>query len=118
MALLYQIDSCFLLVPSISMTSDMTVFDLFNKAMPKISLWLRSEAIGKVFADVFKRPFNVLNTELKKQLRGVVAYLTRVNTAYRVTHLYANGIHARDEFHAMNLVSWIETFIFIRGVII
>ena len=42
----------------------------------------------------------------------------RVNTAYRVTHLYANGIYACDELHAMNLVSWIETFIFIRGVII
>ena len=41
-----------------------------------------------------------------------------VNTAYRVTHLYANRIYARDEHHAMNLVSWIETFIFIRGVII
>ena len=33
-------------------------------------------------------------------------------------YLYANGIHVRDERHAMNLVSWIETFIFIRGVII
>ena len=42
----------------------------------------------------------------------------RVNTAYRVTHLYANGIYAHDECHAMNLVSWIETFIFIRGVVI
>ena len=31
---------------------------------------------------------------------------------------YANGIYARDERQAMNLVSWIETFIFIRGVII
>ena len=37
--------------------------------------------------------------------------------AYRVTHLYANGIHARDESHVINLVFWIETFIFIRGVI-
>ena len=49
---------------------------------------------------------------------AVVAYLTRVNTTYRVTHLYANGIYARDELHAMNLVSWIETFIFIWGVIV
>ena len=32
---------------------------------------------------------------------------------------YANGIYARDERHAMILVPWIETFIFIiRGVII
>ena len=37
---------------------------------------------------------------------------------YRMTYLYANGIYARDELHAMNLVSWIETFIFIKGVII
>ena len=47
-----------------------------------------------------------------------LTYLTRVNTAYRVMHLYANGIYARDKRHVMNLVSWIETFIFIRGVII
>ena len=40
-----------------------------------------------------------------QQFRGVVAYLTRVNTVYRVTHLYANGICARDECHAINLVS-------------
>ena len=32
--------------------------------------------------------------------------------------LYANRIYAHDERHAMNLVSWIETFIFKRGVII
>ena len=50
--------------------------------------------------------------------RGIVAYLTHVNTAYRVTHLYANEIYTRHERHAMILVSWIETFIFIRGVII
>ena len=37
---------------------------------------------------------------------------------YRVTHLYANEIYACDKRHAMNLVSWIETFIFIRVVII
>ena len=42
----------------------------------------------------------------------------RVNTAYRVTHLYANEIYARDECHAMILDSWIETFIFTRDVII
>ena len=53
-----------------------------------------------------------------QQLRGVVAYLTRVNTAYSVTHLYANEIYARDECHAMILVSWIETFIFMSDVII
>ena len=35
-----------------------------------------------------------------------------------VMHLYANKIYAYDECHAMILVSWIETFIFIRGVII
>ena len=28
------------------------------------------------------------------------------------------GIYARDERHAINLVSWIEVLIFIRGVII
>ena len=33
-------------------------------------------------------------------------------------HLYANEIYACDECQAINLVSWIETFIFIRGVII
>ena len=37
-------------------------------------------------------------------------YLTCVNTAYRVTHLYANEIYARDERYAMILVSWIEGF--------
>ena len=47
----------------------------------------------------------------------MVAYLTHVITAYRVIHLYSNEIYARDERHAMNLGSWIETFIFIRGVI-
>ena len=53
-----------------------------------------------------------------QQLRGVVAYLVCVNTAYLVTHLYANGIYARFERHAMILFSLIETFIFIRGIII
>ena len=48
-----------------------------------------------------------------QQLRGVVAYLLHMNTVYRLTHLYANGISARDESHAMILVSWIETFILI-----
>ena len=52
------------------------------------------------------------------ELRGVVAYLTLVNTVYRVTRMYANGIYTRDERHAMILISWIETFSFIRGVII
>ena len=51
-------------------------------------------------------------------LSSVVACLTHVNTAYLVTHLYANGIYARDERHAMVLDSWIKTFIFVRGVII
>ena len=32
--------------------------------------------------------------------------------------LYTNETYARDEQHAMILVSWIETLIFIRGVII
>ena len=31
---------------------------------------------------------------------------------------YANEIYARDECHAMIFDSWIETFIFTRGVII
>ena len=53
-----------------------------------------------------------------QQFRGVVAYLTRLNTAYRLTHLYANGIYAHDERHAINWVAWIKTFIFIRSVII
>ena len=53
-----------------------------------------------------------------QQFRGVVAYLTRVNTAYCLTHLYANRIYAHDERHAINLVAGIETFIFIRSVII
>ena len=55
-----------------------------------------------------------------QQFRGVTAYLTRVNTTYRLTHLYlyANGIYARDECHAINWVAWIKTFIFIRSVII
>ena len=41
-------------------------------------------------------------------------------TAYRLYAgcLYANGIYARDECHSMIVVSWIETFIFMRGVII
>ena len=41
-----------------------------------------------------------------------------MNTTYRVTRLYANEVYAYDERHAMILVSWIETFTFIRGVII
>ena len=57
--------------------------------------------------------YNVVDSAFSNYA-GVVAYLTPVNTAYRVTHLYANGIYARDEHHAMNLVFWIETFIFIR----
>ena len=42
----------------------------------------------------------------------------RVNTTYCVTHLYANGIYAYAKCHALILVSWIETFIFMKGVII
>ena len=38
-----------------------------------------------------------------------------MNTAYCMTHLYANGIDASDEGYEMILVSWIEIFIFIRG---
>ena len=57
--------------------------------------------------------YNVVDSAFSNYA-GVVAYLTRVNTTYRVTHLYANGIYARDECHAMDLVFWIETFIFIR----
>ena len=54
-----------------------------------------------------------------QQFRGVVAYLTRMNTAYRVTHMYANGIYPPPhECHAIYSVSWIVTLIFIRGVII
>ena len=41
-----------------------------------------------------------------------------VNTAYRVTRPHSNGIYVREEHYAMILVSWTETFIFIRGVII
>ena len=33
-------------------------------------------------------------------------------------HMYANEIYARDERHTMILISWIETFIFIRDLII
>ena len=44
-----------------------------------------------------------------QQFRVVIAYLMRVNNAYRVTHLYANGIYARDERHAIKLVSWIDS---------
>ena len=32
--------------------------------------------------------------------------------------MYTNEIYARDKRHVMILVSWIETFIFVRGVII
>ena len=42
-----------------------------------------------------------------------VAYLTHMNSAHHVTHLYANGIHVHDESQALILVSWIETYIFI-----
>ena len=55
---------------------------------------------------------------LVQQLRRVVAHLACMNTTYCVTHLYANEIYVPDERHAMILVSWIEIFIFIRGVII
>ena len=57
----------------------------------------------------------------KRWLQGIIdppSYLTCMNTAYRMTHLYANEIYGRDECHPMILVSWIETFIFMRGVII
>ena len=37
---------------------------------------------------------------------------------HRIMHLYANKIYAREEHHAMILVSWIETFICISGLII
>ena len=53
-----------------------------------------------------------------QRLRKVVAYLIRVNTECRMTHLFTNRICTCDERHVMILVSWIETFIFIRGVII
>ena len=36
----------------------------------------------------------------------------------RVQQLWEWSIHAHDECHAMILVSWIEAFIFRRGVII
>ena len=63
-------------------------------------------------------PLLYCNGQCVQQLRGVLAYLTRVKTAYRVMHLYSKEIYACDEHNAMILVSWIETFIFIRGVII
>ena len=49
---------------------------------------------------------------------SVFAYLVQVKTAYRVTRLYANEIYACEESHAMILISWIETFVFVRDVII
>ena len=50
--------------------------------------------------------------------RSAITYLRCTNTVYRVKRLYANRIYERDERHAIILVSWIETFIFMRGVII
>ena len=41
-----------------------------------------------------------------------------MNIAYHVKCLYANGFYVRDERPAINLVSWIETFIVVRGIII
>ena len=52
------------------------------------------------------------------KLCGVVLDLMHVNTTYQVTLLYANGIHMCDIRHAVTFVSWIETFIFIRGGVI
>ena len=37
---------------------------------------------------------------------------------YRVMHPYANEIYPSDKHYPMVLESWIETFIFVRGVII
>ena len=53
---------------------------------------------------------------IARSVREVVAYLTLVNTAYRVTHMYTNGIYARDERHEMKLFLGLKHFI--RGVII
>ena len=35
---------------------------------------------------------------IKHIIGNLVAYLTSVNTVFCVTHPYANGIHARDEY--------------------
>ena len=44
-----------------------------------------------------------MDSMFSKIMRG--AYLMRVNTTYRVIHLYANEIYARDKRHAMISVS-------------
>ena len=43
-----------------------------------------------------------------QQLRGVVANLMRLNTTYRVTHLYANEIYVRDQRYVMSLVQVLD----------
>ena len=51
---------------------------------------------------------------------NLLGFDEKIQNPYRVTQLYAKGIYARDEHHAMILGFWIETFIFIhvRGVFI
>ena len=51
---------------------------------------------------------------MRSAITRVIVYLTRVNRAYRLTHLYADRIYAHDEHHAIILVFWIDTLIFIR----
>ena len=53
-----------------------------------------------------------------QQLGYVVACLMCMNSVCQVACLYDNGIYVHDERHPIILVSWIETFIFIKGEII
>ena len=48
-------------------------------------------------------------------MRGSCVFNTREHHVSRGAS-YANGIYACDERQVINLVFWIETFIFIRGV--
>ena len=63
---------------------------------------------------LFKTPsIHALPVKCIQQLRGVVAYLTQVNTAYRVTRLYAVKFNC-----VMNATQWfwfLETFCFYKG---
>ena len=43
-----------------------------------------------------------------------VQQITLGSCVFNAHDLYTNEIYGRDERHAMILVSWIETFIFIR----
>ena len=77
---------------------------------PQIDAGARVSVVPNIRYAVTSRPFSIGMDSAFSNYDS--AYVMQVNTVYRVTRLYGI-INARDERHAMILVSWIETFIFI-----